>query len=163
MSGPYQPCTEGGSTPSCPNEKCSEKTYATAWNNDKHYAKSAYSLNSVEEIMTDIYKRGPVTGAFSVYEDFLSKLLLPRMNYANSHNGVCNPCAAYKSGVYQHTSGRLLGGHAIKIMGWGEENGTPYWLVANSWNTYWGDQGTFKILRGENECGIEDDVVAGSV
>lgn len=30
-------------------------------------------------------------------------------------------------GVYQHVSGRALGGHAIRILGWGVENGTPYW------------------------------------
>ena len=35
----------------------------------------------------------------------------------------------------------MLGGHAIRILGWGTENGTPYWLVANSWNTDWGDKG----------------------
>jgi hypothetical protein len=54
-----------------------------------------------------------------------------------------------------------LGGHAIRILGWGEENGTPYWLVANSWNYDWGDKGTFKILRGSDHCGIESGVVAG--
>ncbi|MDN4175924.1 C1 family peptidase, partial [Nocardioides sp. SOB77] len=65
----------------------------------------------------EIYKNGPVEAAFTVYEDFLS----------------------YKSGVYQATSSQALGGHAIKILGWGVENNTPYWLVANSWNTDWGD------------------------
>ena len=33
----------------------------------------------------------------------------------------------------------MLGGHAIKIIGFGEEGGTKYWLVANSWNDEWGD------------------------
>jgi cathepsin B len=47
---------------------------------------------------------------------------------------------SYKSGVYQHVSGEELGGHAIKVLGWGVENGTPYWLVANSWNEDWGDK-----------------------
>lgn len=47
-------------------------------------------------------------------------------------------------GVYQHVTGELLGGHAIKILGWGEENGTPYWLAANSWNSDWGDKGWIK-------------------
>ena len=60
---------------------------------------------------------GPVEAAFSVYEDFL----------------------AYKSGVYQQKSGSPLGGHAVKILGWGVENETPYWLVANSWKEDWGD------------------------
>ena len=44
------------------------------------------------------------------------------------------------------------------MIGWGTENGTPYWLIKNSWNDQWGDSGTFKILRGSNECGIEGDV-----
>lgn len=48
------------------------------------------------------------------------------------------------AGVYKHVTGDMLGGHAVKIIGWGEENGTPYWLVANSWNTDWGDKGMKK-------------------
>ncbi|KAM7300385.1 uncharacterized protein ISCGN_020949 [Ixodes scapularis] len=53
--------------------------------------------------------------------------------------------------VYQRHSNDGRGMHAIRILGWGTENGTPYWLVANSWNEYWGDKGYFKILRGTNE------------
>ena len=45
------------------------------------------------------------------------------------------------TGVYKHTTGKALGGHAIKIMGWGTESGDDYWLVANSWNPDWGNQG----------------------
>jgi len=94
--------------------------------------------NSIEK---EIMKHGPVEGAFTVYQDFLT----------------------YKSGVYTHEKGPELGGHAIKIMGWGVEGGVKYWLVANSWNEDWGDAGTFKILRGEDHCGIESGVVAGLV
>jgi len=53
-------------------------------------------------------------------------------------------------------------GHAIKVLGWGESSSVPYWIVANSWNEDWGDQGYFNILRGRNECGIESDVNAGT-
>ena len=87
----------------------------------------------------ELMKNGPVEAAFTVYADFPN----------------------YKSGVYQHVSGTALGGHAIRILGWGVEKGTPYWLVANSWNYDWGDNGTFKILRGQDHCGIESGVVAG--
>jgi len=48
--------------------------------------------------------------------------------------------------VYHHVTGALLGGHAIKIMGWGVENGTDYWLVANSWNGDWGDKGVCHFI-----------------
>lgn len=58
------------------------------------------------------------------------------------------------TGVYQHVTGEMLGGHAIKILGWGEENGTPYWLAANSWNSDWGDKGTTKPGCGSGKGGL---------
>eukprot|EP00817_Percolomonadidae_sp_ATCC50343_P002228 CAMPEP_0117428470 /NCGR_PEP_ID=MMETSP0758-20121206/8169_1 /TAXON_ID=63605 /ORGANISM="Percolomonas cosmopolitus, Strain AE-1 (ATCC 50343)" /LENGTH=92 /DNA_ID=CAMNT_0005214841 /DNA_START=671 /DNA_END=949 /DNA_ORIENTATION=- len=83
---------------------------------------------------------GPIQSGFSVYSDFLH----------------------YTSGVYKKSANaELLGGHAIKIVGWGSENGDDYWLVANSWGEDWGEKGFFKILRGPNECGIEGDAWAG--
>ena len=42
-------------------------------------------------------KDGPVEAAFTVYSDFEN----------------------YKSGVYKSTSSKQLGGHAIRIVGWG--------------------------------------------
>lgn len=54
-----------------------------------------------------------------------------------------------------------MGGHAIRIIGWGSENGIDYWLVANSWKHSWGESGLFRIRRGYDECGIESYVVAG--
>ena len=50
-------------------------------------------------------------------------------------------------GVYQHVSGAELGGHAVKMIGWGTENGTPYWLISNSWNTDWGDHGVYFVCN----------------
>ncbi|KAF6037087.1 CTSB [Bugula neritina] len=73
----------------------------------------------------------------------------------------CWSCGMGCNGVYQHETGGELGGHAIRILGWGTENDTPYWLVANSWNNDWGASGYFKILRGQDECGIESSIAAG--
>ncbi|VDL68041.1 unnamed protein product [Nippostrongylus brasiliensis] len=63
--------------------------------------------------------------------------------------------------ILQHTAGKMLGGHAVKMIGWGTENGTPYWICSNSWNSDWGENGFFRIIRGLDECGIESGVVAG--
>lgn len=42
----------------------------------------------------------------------------------------------YKKGVYTHVRGKYLSGHAVRILGWGTaDDDTPYWLVANSWNS----------------------------
>jgi len=66
----------------------------------------------------------------------------------------------YDSGIYKHVSGRMEGGHAVKIVGWGVEAGTKYWICANSWNTTWGEKGFFRIAF--DECGINDATYAGT-
>lgn len=50
------------------------------------------------------------------------------------------------------------GGHSVVLHGWGEESGAKYWIGRNSWGTGWGEEGLFRILRGENHLGIETGV-----
>lgn len=65
-------------------------------------------------------------------------------------------------GVYQRTPhSNIMGSHSVKLIGWGEENGVPYWLMVNSWGTQWGENGLFKIRRGKNECRVEQAPTAG--
>lgn len=60
------------------------------------------------------------------------------------------------SGWPQPTSG-----HSVRIIGWGVENNIPYWTVANSWGRLWGEDGTFRILRGKNYCWFESFINSG--
>uniref|UniRef100_A0A915ERJ4 Peptidase C1A papain C-terminal domain-containing protein n=1 Tax=Ditylenchus dipsaci TaxID=166011 RepID=A0A915ERJ4_9BILA len=107
---------------------------------DKFYGRSAYAVEAdVQAIQNELYTNGPLEVAFEVYEDFMN----------------------YQGGVYFHQAGKLGGGHAVKLIGWGEEGGVPYWIVANSWNSDWGEDGFFRIVRGKDECGIESGVVGG--
>jgi cathepsin B len=140
----YKPCQEGP-TPTCAR-KCIDN--GADWSQDKrHGAEGGYSVckqgESCEQaMMQEIYQNGPITGMFFVHQSLLS----------------------YKSGVYSagwFWKDPMLGGHAIKIMGFGTENGTPYWLIANSWNTEWGDNGYFKIKRGDDNCQIENAMING--
>nr|XP_018914012.1 PREDICTED: cathepsin B-like [Bemisia tabaci] len=140
VNGTRQACSEVGKTPKC-TSTC-EKGYDVPYKKDKHFGAHAYSIDSdPAQIQKEIMTNGPVEAALTVYEDLVS----------------------YKKGVYKHTAGKALGGHAIKIIGWGvdEQSKLPYWTVANSWNTDWGDNGFFRILRGKGECGIEDSIQAG--
>jgi len=92
---------------------------------------------------------GPVSVTFTVYSDFYY----------------------YLNGVYQKTTGDYIGRHAVKIMGWGNENirypdGTakkvPYWIVSNTWNPQWGEDGIVKFLRTPDyHQGIATSGIAG--
>lgn len=140
-SSKYPACPAGDyDNPVC-ESKCSEAGYSGTYATDKLKASKAYAVRGVSQIQTDLMTHGPMYVAFTVYGDF----------------------ETYKSGVYKHTTGGFLGGHAVELVGWGTESGEDYWLIKNSWNEEWGDEGFFKIARGVNECGIEDSVSAGTI
>merc|ERR1712232_30294 len=136
--------------PGCPSQhsaKCAKKCDSEAnsdhsdWSEDKYsFSGQVQTASGEAQIQQMIMTGGPVETAFTVYSDF--------ENYAG--------------GVYHHVTGSAAGGHAVKMVGWGVDNGKEYWKVANSWNPYWGEKGYFRIKRGNNEGGIEDNIVASS-
>ena len=103
---------------------------------------AGYSVDSdIDSIKQEIYKWGPVVSGFNVYPDFLA------------YNGT---------DIYMgpKEESQKLGGHAIKIMGWGNENGVDFWWICNSWGTGWGLSGYFKMKMNIPECELEKNVVA---
>ncbi|XP_076450120.1 cathepsin L-like peptidase [Babylonia areolata] len=62
----------------------------------------------------------------------------------------------YRSGVYYEptcSSERL--DHGVLVVGYGTEDSEDYWLVKNSWGTFWGMNGYIQMARNRNNnCGI---------
>jgi len=124
------PYTAGnGVAPSCRSSCADNQPFI------RQKATTVYAVNGNANVQRELQTHGPIQTAFLVYSSFMS----------------------YSHGVYAKHSDEVNpeGGHAVKFMGWGTEDSTDYWLVANSWGTGWGLQGYFKIKRGTNECRIE--------
>jgi len=137
---PYarEPCNHASAKgnpdyPDCPADAGTEPCNKTcvngqSWASAKvRNANAPYRLTGGSDITQDLLQKGPVTVIFKVYHDF----------------------PAYKSGIYRPMWPPVeLGGHAVAIYGYGSENGESYWLVKNSWNAEWGENGWFRISKG---------------
>jgi cathepsin B len=99
---------------------------------------SVNSFSTPDSIQAAVLAGGPIEVSFTVYQDFMS----------------------YQAGVYIHTWGEELGGHAVKLVGWGVQNNQNFWICANSWSASWGIDGFFNIAFGQ--CGIDSSGVAGT-
>jgi C1A family cysteine protease len=99
------------------------------WQNRLTKASNWHQITTAADMKTWISTRGPLSCAFTVYNDFFS----------------------YRSGVYRHVSGGVAGGHCVSAVGYNDAG--AYWICKNSWGTSWGDSGFFSIAYGE--CGID--------
>jgi cathepsin X len=91
----------------------------------------------VDQIMLEIYTRGPVAATINA-----------------------EPIVEYKGGVFTDTQYSQETNHIISIVGWGtdEETGKKHWIVRNSWGHYWGEMGFIRVEMGKNILGLEGEV-----
>ncbi|KYQ89807.1 hypothetical protein DLAC_09777 [Tieghemostelium lacteum] len=133
------PYTSGNGTDGdCIKDSCADNSQYQLFKAKEFTMKTCDSVECIQEL---IYANGPIVGTMEVYQDFIS----------------------YTSGVYVYNgTAPLLGGHAIKIVGWGTDSasGLDYWAVQNSWGPTWGLNGFFWIQRGVDMCGIDHDASA---
>jgi len=108
------------------------------------YGVSEYGSVSGElAMMKEIYSRGPIACSFATDDPFM-------FNYSEN--------AARNGGVYltdkKYTTADI--DHVMEVVVWGETpTGVKYWVVRNSWGTYWGNVGWLKIRRGTDELLVE--------
>eukprot|EP00483_Globobulimina_turgida_P003103 UN03108 len=126
-------CVPGNSSSTFTPGVCSKQTNFTL------YWVSQYGpVSGVNNMKAEIYARGPIAcgiDATAKFED-------------------------YTGGVYSQ-AGFMLN-HEISVLGWGvTDDGQNYWIGRNSWGTYWGEEGFFRIQMGSNNLGIENDCTWG--
>ncbi|EET00465.1 Cathepsin B-like cysteine proteinase [Giardia duodenalis] len=126
--------SEHGVPPACPNT-CVDNSFPSFTKITKAHAYGGNATNIAELLM----QKGPLYTEMFVYKDLLT----------------------YHSGVYNRTSTDYIGTQAVILVGFGVDTtrNVSYWIARNSWGTSWGEDGFFRIIKGVNECGIENRVV----
>lgn len=99
------------------------------WQNRVTKISGLRKFTTAADMKTWLSTNGPVAACFKVYDDFY----------------------AYKSGIYRHVTGDLLGGHCVCVIGYSDADGC--WICKNSWGDNWGEAGFFRIAYGD--CGID--------
>jgi cathepsin X len=87
-------------------------------------------------MMTEIYKNGPIACGINA-----------------------EAIVDYMGGVLDVPHKPKIINHVISIVGWGYDESTnkQYWIIRNSWGSYWGELGFMRLVLGENQLGIEKD------
>jgi len=125
---------------------CSKvSTCETCWPDTGCYRPPKYFTYYVDEygdvtgddqetaMMTEIYNHGPISCGVAVTDDLV----------------------AYTGGIFVDLTNFTEVNHDISVVGFGEEDGHKYWIIRNSWGTYWGENGYFRLTRGVNNIAIE--------
>lgn len=65
----------------------------------------------------------------------------------------------YEHGIFDGCPADSIINHAIVAIGYGQDpSGIKYWHIQNSWGLHWGEKGTLRLLRrddDEHQCGID--------
>ena len=126
--------------PPCPvGETCQDKCWAVEYK--KYYASHYYTLSGKDRMKAEIYKNGPISCGVQATDKF----------------------EAYTGGVYKEHHFFPMINHEIAVVGWGvTDSGEEYWIGRNSWGTYWGENGFFKMtMEAHQDLGITSDCSAG--
>lgn len=94
------------------------------------------TVAGADRMKAEIYARGPIACGIDATNKF----------------------EAYTGGIFSEATVPMIN-HILSVIGWGVESGEEYWIGRNSWGTYWGEKGYFRIKMHDDNLGIEDGCV----
>jgi len=126
-----------------PAPPANETGYDHCWAVTKYnhfYSNATRSFSGVANMKAEIATYGPISCGIDATTKF--------------HN--------YHGGIYSEKGGYSVN-HIISVVGYGKdaETGQEYWIGRNSWGTYWGEQGFFRIKMYSDNLAIESGCAAG--
>jgi len=142
--------TQGSCKLECNLDSLEGKRYRVG---NHRYVGSFYGKANAKLIQEELYRNGPLAVGLEPDDDFMF----------------------YSEGIYKSSKKRdpKTNGmapleweqvdHGVLLVGWGEEDGQPYWRIQNSWGPDWGEDGFFRIARGVDEAAIESLAEAADV
>lgn len=64
---------------------------------------------------------------------------------------------AYTGGIFSEWSLLPMLNHEVSLVGWGNDGTSEYWIMRNSWGSYWGENGFARILMHKDNLGLETE------
>jgi C1A family cysteine protease len=95
-----------------------------------------------------------------------------QMQDACSTNGPVSVCLVANDAWQVYTGGLFTAAcssnyndmnHCVQVVGYSSTGGQPYWIVRNSWNTDWGNNGYIWIPMGSNDCSIASEATFATI
>ena len=62
---------------------------------------------------------------------------------------------AYTGGIFSEHKFFPMINHEVSLVGWGNDGTSEYWIMRNSWGSYWGENGFARILMHKDNLALE--------
>lgn len=112
-----------------------------------------YNKSKATDINVDSWKAVTPNSSNAMKQALATQPLAVSIDAAGSH------FMNYSHGIYDRQNLLIRLDHATLAVGYGTENGTPFWIMKNSWNTSWGEKGYMRIqiVDGPGIVGIQKE------
>ena len=151
-TGVCETCSPGPGGPGSPGGKCTKidneelwtlESYGYVLSGDSHTDKFGVKVSDADRLKAEIFANGPLACGIHATPELEAF-------------GTTTPVDSYPGGIFNQSVFFPMPNHILSITGWGHDtNYGDYWILRNSWGTYWGEEGYAKIKMGGHNLGVE--------